>query len=231
MSKILAAGVLCAIIFGPAAARRVRQPREVIEAYRLCQRFQTLLAEDLDFDRAFEATFTKNPSRRRAIAISEGEFGDLDVAKVDDATLIDAFKARMEIVYLTLPLASPDSNEEEALFFPPAMKAILERKPPPTAQEFPAYAQQLRRDASDLREHLNQLAARYPSVAMRVRKFKQDLLQTPKLPAARVEPLTSYSKGHVLGPNEKYYQIGDYAVIREGSQMKIIGIRFFSRLF
>src|ERR1043166_483496 len=148
MSKILAAGVLCAIIFGPAAARRVRQPREVIEAYRLCQRFQTLLAEDLDFDRAFEATFTKNPSRRRAIAISEGAFGDLDVAKVEDATLIDAFKARMEIVYLTLPLASPDSNEEEALFFPPAMKAILERKPPPTAQEFPAYAQQLRRDAS-----------------------------------------------------------------------------------
>ena len=66
---------------------------------------------------------------------------------------------------------------------------------------------------------------------MRVRKFKQDLLQTPKLPAAKVKPLTSYSKGQVLGPNEKYYQIGEYAVIREGSQMRIIGIRFFSRLF
>ena len=128
MFKTISAGILCAILFGPAAAQRVRQPREVIEAYRVCEQFQTLLAQDLDFDRAFEATFTKNASRRRAIAISEGEFGDLDLAKVDDATLIDAFKARMEVIYLMLPLASPDSNEEEALFFPPAMKAILERK-------------------------------------------------------------------------------------------------------
>ena len=58
-----------------------------------------------------------------------------------------------------------------------------------------------------------------------------ELLKTPKLPVSKVEQLTPYSKGHVLGPDEKYYQIGDYAVIREGGQMKIIGIRFFSRLF
>jgi hypothetical protein len=231
MFKILLAGILCAILFGPAAAQRVRQPREVIDAYRLCQRFQTLLAEDLDFATAFEGTFTKNASRRREIAISEGEFGDVDLKKVNDATLLNAFKARMQIVYLMLPLASPDSNEEEALFFPPPIDAILERKPPPTAEEFPAFAQQLQSDATALRAHLNQLAARDARVAQRVRKFKQDLLQMPKLPAGRVEPLTSYSKGHVLEPREKYYQIGDYAVIREGAQMKIIGIRFFSRLF
>jgi len=78
---------------------------------------------------------------------------------------------------------------------------------------------------------VNQLAAHYPRVAERIRKFKLDLSNSPKLPDNKVEPLTSYSKGHVLGPNEKYYQIGDYAVIREGTQMKIIGIRFFSRLF
>ena len=216
---------------GPAAAQRARQPRDVIEAYRVCQRFQMLLAEDLDFDRAFEVTFTKDAARRREIAIYEGDFGDLRLKKIDDAMLLRAFKARMQIVYLMLPLASPDSNEEEAMFFPPAIKAIFERKPPDTSDEFPAYAQQLQKDASALRAHLNELAARYPRVAQRVRKFKQDLLQMPQLPASEMVPATSYGKGHVLEPDEKYYQIGDYAVIREGSEMKIIGIRFFSRLF
>ena len=33
-----------------------QQPREVVEAYEVCQKFQTLMAEDLDFNRAFEAT-------------------------------------------------------------------------------------------------------------------------------------------------------------------------------
>jgi hypothetical protein len=231
MYKLLSAGILCAVLVGPVSAQRVRQPREAIEAYRVCQQFQMLMAENLDFDRAFEATFTKEASRRREIAISEGEFGDVDLAKVDDATLIKAFKARMQILYLMLPLASPDSNEEQALFFPPQVKAIFERKPPPTPEEFPEYAQQLQRDATSFRTHLNELAARYPRVTERVRKFKLDLSKPLKVPAGKIEPLTSYSKGHVLGPHEKYYQIGDYAVIREGRQMKIIGIRFFSRLF
>jgi len=231
MFRTLSAAILCLVVVGPVIAQRARQPREVIDAYRVWQQFQTLMAENLDFDRAFEATFTKDASRRREIAITEGEFGDVDLAKIDDATLIKAFKARMQILYLMLPLASPDSNEEETLFFPPEIKAIFERKPPPAATEFPAYAQQVEHDATNFRTHLNQLASRYPRVAERVRKFKLDLSKTPKLPASRVQPLTSYSKGHVLGPDEKYYQIGDYAVIREGKQMKIIGIRFFSRLF
>jgi len=231
MFKTLSAAILCVVVIGPVTAQRVRQPREVIEAYRVCQRFQTLMAENLDFDRAFEATFTKDASRRREIAIAEGEFGDVDLGKVDDTTLITAFKARMQILYLMLPLASPDSNEEEALFFPTQIKAIFERKPPPTPEEFPVYTQQLESDATNFRTHLNQLATRYPRVAERVRKFKLDLSRPPKPPASRVQPLTSYSKGHVLGPDEKYYQIGDYAVIREGKQMRIIGIRFFSKLF
>ena len=231
MFKILSAAILCPFLFGPATAQRVRQSREVIDAYRVCQRYQTLLAEDLNFDHAFEATFTKDTKRRREIAVAEGEFGDLDLAKVDDATLLEAFKARMQILYLMLPLASPDSNEEEALFFPMQIKTIFERKPPPTPEEFAGYVQQLQRDAVAFRAHLNQLANRYPRVAERIRKFKIELSMPAKLPASKVEPLTSYSKGHVLEPNEKYYQIGDYAVIREGMQMRIIGIRFFSRLF
>ena len=216
----------------PAAlSQRVRQPREVVEAYRVCQQFQRLMADTLDFDHAFEATFTRNVARRREIAITEGEFGNLDFSRVDNRTLIDAFKSRMQILYLMLPLASPNDKEEEELFFPPAMKAIFERKPPAAAEEFPAYADQLKRDAIDFRAHLNQLASRYPAVGRRISQFKNDLLKKIELPQHVVTPLTAYSKGRVLGPREEYYQIGDYAVIREGRQMKIIGIRFFSRLF
>lgn len=212
------------------SSRRVQQPREVIGAYRVCRRFQTLMAKDLDFDRAFEATFTRNRSRRREIAITEGEFGNLDLTSVDDATLIDAFKARMQIFYLMLPLASPRNKEEEERFFPPAMKTIFERKPPQAPGEFAAYTLQLKRDVDSFRAHLNHLA-RDVSVSERIRKFKRDLSKELPVPNSVVEPLTAYSRGRVLGLDEKYYQIGDYAVIREGAQMKIIGIRFFSRLF
>src|SRR5262249_33267450 len=111
MIKTIFAAILCAVLFGPAAVQHVRQPRDVIDAYRVCGLFQTLLAQDLDFDRAFEATFTKDAKRRREIAIYEGDFGELHLKKIDDATLLQAFKARMQIVYLMLPLASPDSNE------------------------------------------------------------------------------------------------------------------------
>jgi len=216
---------------GQKSARPTRQPREVVEAYRVCERFQTLLAEDLDFNRAYEATFTKNVSRRREIAITEGEFGAGDLASVDDATLIDAFKSRMQILYLMLPLASPENEEVEALFFPPKIKTILDRKAPETADQFPSYALQLKQDATDFRAHLNQLAERYPRVAERIRKFKSDLSQKSAPPDHVVKPLTAYSRGRVLGLKDEYYQIGDYAVIREGNEMKIIGIRFFSRLF
>jgi geranylgeranyl reductase family protein len=58
-----------------ARGQRVKQSPEVVEAYRVCNEFQQLLAEDLNFDRAFEASFTKDPKRRREIAIAEGEFG------------------------------------------------------------------------------------------------------------------------------------------------------------
>ena len=212
-------------------SKPVPQPKDVVEAYRVCERFQTLLAEDLDFDRAYEATFTKSVSRRREIAIAEGEFGSVDLSSVDDATLIDAFKSRMQILYLMLPLASPENEEVEAVFFPPKIKAIFERKPPDAVDQFRAYALQLKQDAADFRAHLNQLAQRYPNVAERIRKFKADLSQKSAVPTHVVNPLTAYSRGRVLGLKEEYYQVGDYAVIREGSEMRIIGIRFFSRLF
>ena len=223
--------LFCIILAANVSSSQVRQPRDVVEAYRVCERFQKLMAENLDFDRAFEATFTRNARRRREIAIAEGEFGNLDYSRINDAALIDAFKSRMQILYLTLPLASPADKEEEELFFPPAIKAIFDRKPPADAREFSSYVVQLKRDATDFRAHLDQLARRYPSVAERVRKFKIDLTKENKLSEHKVQPLTAYSHGHVLGPREEYYQIGDYAVIREGREMRIIGIRFFTRLF
>ncbi|HZN01130.1 MAG TPA: hypothetical protein VFB70_17120 [Pyrinomonadaceae bacterium] len=209
-----------------------QQPREVVEAYEVCQKFQTLMAEDLDFNRAFEATFTKSPTRRREIAIAEGEFGNIDTARVDDALLIDAFKSRMLILYLMMPLMSPDTKRDEAVFFPPRIKAIFERKAPKAPSRFRAFSLQLRRDAAYLRAHLERLAKDRPDVAERIRKFKQEVLSTKlEPPNDVVKPLTAYSRGRVLGLDEPYYQIGNYAVAREGNEMRIIGIRFFTRLF
>ena len=227
----LIAVALFAALATQASAQTVRQPRDVIAAYEVCNKFQQLLAQDLNFSRAFEATFATDPARRRRIAISEGEFGNIDLTKVDDATLVGAYKSRMQIVYLMLPLASPDSNEQEQEFFPPPIKAIFERKAPEAPEEFASFAAQLKRDASDLRTHLNQLAGRDREVAERLRKFKSDLSKTSSPPKQTVKPVTAYSRGNVLPLNQEYYQIGDYAVIRERGQMKIIGIRFFSRLF
>ena len=214
-----------------AVAQKAKQSRDVVAAYRVCNQFQHLLAQDLDFDRAFEATFTKDPKRRREIAIAEGEFGPAELTTIDDATLIDAFKSRMQILYLMLPLASPADDVEAQRFFPPPIKAIFERKGPDAANDFPAFAEQVKRDASDLRAHLNKLVATDPRVAERVRQFKKELATTIPRPQRRIEPLTSYSKGQVLPPKQPYYQIESYAVIRERGEMKIIGIRFFTRLF
>ena len=210
---------------------KARQPKEVIEAVRVCNQFQSLLAENLDFDRAFEATFARNAARRREIAITEGEFDRDNVTNVDTAVLVDAFKSRMQLLFLMMPLFSPNSGEEEATFFPSKFKEALTRQPPQAASEFASYAAQLKRDVADFRAHLDQLAQRNPNVAERIRDFKHSLEKKIEAPEQQMKPLTAYSRGRVLGLKEQYYQIGVFAVIREGGQMRIIGIRFFNRLF
>ena len=217
-------------VFSQKSSSRTRQRRETIEAYRVCNRFQELLGENLDFDRAFEATFARNASRRREIAITEGEFDSDNVIGVDNAILVDAFKSRMQLLFLMMPLFSPDSTEEQLTFFPPNIKPILDRQPPVAASGFAAYALQLKRDVADFRAHLDQLAQRYPNVAARIRDFKQTLTKKMELPKETLRPQIAYSRGHILGLKEEYYRIGDYVVIREGTKMRIIGIRFF-RLF
>jgi hypothetical protein len=229
----VSACALTLIVFIQSAAQRVEQTAEALDAYQVCRQFQKLLAEDLDFDRAFEATFTKDKSRRREVAIAEGEFGSLDLRRVDDASLIDAYKSRMQIFYLMMPLLSPGSAEQEVLFFPPAIKRAFDRKPPQTARAFRTYAIQLKRDAAYVRAHLQRLAGKHPNVAERIREFKEITLSSKELepPDHLVQPLTAYSRGQVLPPDKPYYQIGSYAVIRENGEMRIIGIRFFLRLF
>jgi hypothetical protein len=117
---------------------QVKQTPEVVEAYRVCASFEHLLGENLDFDRAYEATFTRNLARRRAIAIAEGEFGDQDFAKIDVGLLIKAYKLRMQTFYLMLPLAGP-SDAEATLFFPADIKEILQRKVPTSTPWFLSY--------------------------------------------------------------------------------------------
>ena len=92
---------------------------------------------------------------------------------------------------------------------------------------------ELERDARDFRTHLDKLAANYPDVAQRVKKFKSDLVTGDFAPpkTSTVKPLKYYGRGVVLSTGESYYQIEGYTVVRENGQMKIAGIRFFTRLF
>lgn len=212
-------------------AQGVQQSTEVLEAYRVCERFERALGKNLDFDSAYEATFTKSSARRRAIAITDGEFGERNFDALDDATIIKAYKLRMQIFYLMLPLSGP-SDEEEALFFPPDIKEIIERKPPQDTGKFPSYVSQLERDVVIFRSHLNRLAAQYSSVAERISKFKSETLSASiAVPDEyRVKPKKGYLGAGVLGKNEDYYEIKGYIVARDGERMRIVGIKFFTRL-
>src|ERR1041385_824911 len=97
---------------GQKSSRPMKQPAEVVKAYRVCEQFQKILSQNLDFNAAFEQTFTANTKRQRAIAIKDGEFDDTDFAAVETRTLINAYKSRMQLVYLMLPLARPSDEEE-----------------------------------------------------------------------------------------------------------------------
>lgn len=226
--QIIIGFIVCAFAQG-ATGQTSSQPQEVVEAYRVCEQFRTTLSAELNFDRAFEATFAKDPKRRREIAITEGEFG-IDESSIDDASLISAFKSRMQIFYLMLPLASPQGDEDE-LFLPKEIRKVIDRKPSGDPKDFPEYAEQLKQDAAYFRAHVEKLASTNPSVAERVRKFKEDISKKIELPTHPVKPLTAYSRGRILSLEEPYYQVDECSVIREGSEMRIVGIRLFNRLF
>jgi hypothetical protein len=216
-----------------ALGQNVRQSAEVVNAYRVCEEFQRLLSQDLDFGNAYEATFTKDMARRRAVAIRDGEFGGVELDKVSDDLLINAYKQRMQLFYLMLPLAGPDSDVEARLFFPPEIKQLLDRKPPDDPQQFGAYVSQLEQDVVHFRNHMDQLAREHAYVSERIRKFKSDITSGSFKPPKDhvVKPQRSADESRGLRKNEKYYEIEGYTVVREGAGMKIVSIRFFTRLF
>ena len=217
--------VLAGFVASVAQSKRVKQPREVMEAYQVCSEFRHSLAEDLDFSRAFEATFVTNPAQRRQIAIAESEIEGVDLAQVDDATLLGIYKDQTQLLLLSLPLLIVEDQPKEKLF-PPQFEEIFKQPRPKDPQQLRAFATQLKRDLADFRAHLDKLAATNPSVAEAVRELKKNLSQQSDPPAHVVKPLTAYSKGRVLLPAARYYDIDDCMVIREGAKMRMIGFIF-----
>lgn len=230
MKKYLA---LCICLFavanvsGQPSAKRVKQPREVIEAYGVCEQFRRVLALNFDFDRAFEATFTKDPVRRREVAIAESEQVGRDLSQVDSDIVVTIYKRKAQLLILLLPVMFAGDKEQQEEFVPPAMEEIFKRKPPTEPQDLQAYAAQLDRGVTEFRAHVEKLAKTNSEVAKNIGQYRKHLL-TPLVPPNRiVKPLTAYSKGRVLRKDEKYYQIDDCAVIRERGQMRLIGYTFF----
>jgi hypothetical protein len=215
---------MVADVLGQSSAKPVQQPPEVVEAYRMCNEFQRLLADDLDFDRAFEATFTKDPAKRRAIAIAEGEFGDVDISNVDDATLLGIYKTQAQFIILLVPMV-PASGDNKPIVFPPKIEEMFKR--PKQPQTLQTYLAQLKQDLAVFRAHFDKLAASNDLVAEKIRDLKKGLKETVTPPNHVVKPLTAYSHGHVLPLDAEYYQIGNYSVIREAGQMKLIRFRLF----
>jgi hypothetical protein len=218
-------------VVGQSRSKPVKQPPEVMQAYQVCTDFRRLLAEDLNFDRAFEATFVKDPARRRAIAIAETEFTDEDLRQVDDATAIGMYKDATQLFILILPVVFAVGDDQRSEVFPPPIEAIFERKPPKDPQKIPEFAARLKRDVAEVRTHFDKIAAQNPAVTKGVQEYKTSLLKSLEPPNRVIKPMTAYSKGNVLGVNERYYQIDDCAVIREDGKMKLIGYIFLKMRF
>jgi hypothetical protein len=213
-------------VVGQTRTKPVKQPPEVIEAYRVCNEFQRLLAENFDFERAFEATFTKDPARQREVAIAEGEHGDGDLSQVDTDTVVGIYKSQAQLLILLLPMLFAGAEDDKAELFPPPFEAMLEGKPPNDPLQLQAYAAQLKRYIPPFRTHVEKVKERNSSVAKNIQAYHAHLSKPVEPPNRVVKPMTGYSKGRVLRPDEKYYQIDDCALIREGGQMRLIGYTF-----
>lgn len=209
---------------------QVKQTPEVIEAYNVCRRFQQLMSENLDFSLAYDATFTKTPALQREVAIVDGEFGNNDFKKIDTSTLVNAYKYRMQIFYLMLTLAVA---KDDAPVFSPEIEKIVKREVPSDVRQFPKYVLQLRQDADTFRAHFDKLVSSNPVVAESIRKLKSELLSEKlELPTDyKVEPTRGHYKYQALGPNQEFYEINNYILVKEQGKMRIVGIRFFMRLF
>lgn len=229
--KLIIGFAFASIANGFQLSRPVKQTPEVIEAYNVCRRFQQLIGENLDFARAYEATFTKNTVRRRKIAIVDGEFKNKDFSKISNDLLIDAYKQRMQIFYLMLVLAGADKGQSSNDSL--EIEKIVKREPPLDTQNFPDYVSQLKRDADFLRSHLDILISQNPSFANSLRKFKAEILSEKLEPPTnyKVAPSNGYYSERMLRKDERFYEIKGYILTKEKGKMRIVGIKFFNRLF
>ena len=224
--------LICVYLFavanlaGQSSFRRVKQPPRVMQAFKVCTDFRNMLAKDLNFDRAFEATFVKDPARRRAIAIADTQFSADDLAQIDDATVIGLYKDATQLYILILPVVFLVSDEQKAELLTPSIQAIFDRTPPKDPGKIREFAAQLKRDVDEVRTHIDKVAARNPTVAKTFQGYKTNFSKRIELPNRVVKPLTAYSKGHVLRVEEPYYQIDDCALIREDGKMRLIGYTF-----
>ena len=219
--------------FASNAQAQVKQSPEAIEVYQVLRQYHRLMGENLDFERAFEAAFTKNPTRQRAIAIADGEFGSAeDLKEVGDALLVKAYRQRMQIFYLMLALASAD-KADRITAKSPEIETIVRRRSPEDAREFPAFVSQLEKDAAFLRSFIERAAKENPAFAARFRRFKSEVFPEKFEPPRdyRVTPSRGSYRSGVLNGNEDYYEIDGYTLAREQGKMKIVGIRFLTRLF
>jgi hypothetical protein len=231
--KRLAFSLFLYIFFGcalaPETGAQVKQSPEVIEVYQVLREYQQILSADLDFGRAFEATFTKNVKRQRAIAIADGEFGnEEDLKDVSDELLIKAYRQRMQIFYLMLALAGAGKTDS-IIPLPPEIETIVRRDSPADAREFPAFVSQLEEDIAFLRSFIERASKENPAFAKSIEEFKSEKFEPPV--DYKVTPTRGYYRGKVLCGDENFYEINGYSLIREQGKMKIIGIRFFTKLF
>jgi hypothetical protein len=225
------------IILGCALAvsvkAQMKQRPDVIEAYRVLRQYRQLLAENFDFERAFEVTFTRDKARQRAIAEGEGEFGsEEDLREVSDELLIKAYKKRMQIFYLILALTGA-GKIDSVIPMPPEIDRISKRESPKNAREFSAFVSQLEKDAAFLHSFIERSSKENPMFAESIRRFKSEIFPEKFEPPPDyiVKPARGYSRNTVLKSTENYYEINGYSLIKEQGKIKIIGIRFFTRLF
>jgi hypothetical protein len=228
MNKFLVIGVCllaAANVAGQSRSKPVQQPREVREAYRVCAEFQRSVAENFEFEPAFEATFTKDPARRRKVAIAESLYG-IDVSQLDESTVVEMYKLQSQALILAIPFLFVADDTTRAELIPPHMEAMFDRPPAKDLESLLAYMVQLKQDVVVLRAHFDKLLATNAFFADRILAYRNHLKRPLDPPHKIVRPLTAYSKGQVLPVHAKYYQIEDCAVIREANQMRIIGYTF-----
>ncbi|MDT7778552.1 MAG: hypothetical protein QOC99_1064 [Acidobacteriota bacterium] len=80
---------------------------------------------------------------------------------------------------------------------------------------------------------MDRLRRRVQLVAERIRKFKSEAVSARFMPPDdyKVGPRHGYSGAGVLGINEVYYEINGFIVTSDRGKMRIVGLRFFNRLF